>query len=528
MRFVWTPVVEARAAMNARRMPPLDLAGLLGVAFALRLGVYLFVPNIHWPDEIYQVMEPAHRLTFGDGAVSWEWALGIRSWLLPGLVAGLMELGRLLGKSPTLINLPVALFMAGAACVPVLCGYGWGRHFFGRIGGFIAGGVGAVWIDLVYMATHTLNEVVAADCLVAALYLGYPGEGRIISRRRLFETGAMLGLTFAFRFHLVPALAVASVGICGTRRGFAPWRTLIAGASVPVLALALLDWWTLGAPLQSVLLNFWLNIGMGFSDEAGTSSFAVVFALPLYVWGFAAIIVLVTMFFGARHLPFVFFVMLTIFVTHALIPHKEYRFIYPAIPLIMILSGLGTADLVSRLRIAHSAPPSMRWTMAGGGLLIWSAVSLWIAESPVFHSPWTRARAHLAAFRFMSTMPELCGVGLYGVRWMVTPGQSGLPPSVPLYQSSEPRLAHDAASFNFILARQRAPVPDGRYKRLDCFAGDESDRGTWIIHLCVWRRDGGCEPGIAPPLQINWDYFSKQFGKPPDEPPGWSDPDAGG
>ena len=67
---------------------------ILVCAFALRLAVSIAVPNIHWPDEILQVTEPAHRIVFGTGIVAWEWLVGIRSWLLPGVFAGLMAIGR--------------------------------------------------------------------------------------------------------------------------------------------------------------------------------------------------------------------------------------------------------------------------------------------------------------------------------------------------------------------------------------------------------------------------------------------------
>ncbi|MGH6982037.1 MAG: hypothetical protein ACREFC_12600, partial [Stellaceae bacterium] len=161
----------AQAAVTAARRAP-ELAALLLVAFALRLGVAVALPNIHWPDEIFQVMEPAHRLVFGTGAVSWEWVAGIRSWILPGAVAALMEAGRALGDAPSRVNLPALVAFGASGCVPVACAYVWGRRFYGRAGAFVAASVAAVWADLVYMSVHPLTEVAAADCLPVALYLG--------------------------------------------------------------------------------------------------------------------------------------------------------------------------------------------------------------------------------------------------------------------------------------------------------------------------------------------------------------------
>ena len=52
---------------------------ILLLAFALRLGLAVLVPSIARPDEVFQNLEPAHRLLTGWGVVTWEWQDGIRS-----------------------------------------------------------------------------------------------------------------------------------------------------------------------------------------------------------------------------------------------------------------------------------------------------------------------------------------------------------------------------------------------------------------------------------------------------------------
>jgi GPI mannosyltransferase 3 len=507
-----------------RRFATPELAALLSVAFLLRLAIFYLVPNVHWPDEIYQVMDPAHRLAFGTGAVSWEWVVGIRSWLLPGAIAGLMELGRALGDMPAQIDLPVTIAMAAAGCVPVVCGYGWGRRFYGRGGGFVAASVAALWVDLLYMSTHPLTEVVAADFLPLALYLGLPAGGETPSRRRLWLAGGIVGLTFALRFHLAPALAVAAIGMCLGK--IVRWRAVVAGACVPILALGLLDWATLGMPYRSVTVNIWVNLVMGVSDEAGRLPFLTLFVLPFYLWGGAFAAVILTALVGARRLPMVLAVAAAIFILHAFIAHKEYRFIYPALPLLAILSGVGTAELLKIVAEARPTAFSVPWMPAALATLFWATVSLAIALSPVYRSSWTRERAQLDAFAFVSHRADLCGVGLYGMRWAVTPGHSGLPPRAGLYQTDRAHLGRAAAAFNYIVARERAPVPDPRFSRQACFAGDAGDGGTWRIHVCAWRRDGGCAAGAAPSLPVNWPRaLIGDRPEPPADPPWEDEPD---
>jgi hypothetical protein len=497
-----------------------EATALLLVAFALRLGAFYLAPNIHWPDEIFQGMEPAHRLVFGTGAVAWEWVAGARSWLLPGLFAALMEVGRLFGDAPETVNLPVTIFLAAAGCVPVACAYGWARPVAGRAGAFVAASVPAVWVDLVYMSCHSLAEVLAADCLPAALYLGLPQAGVPAPRRRLWLAGALLGLTFALRFHLAPALLLAAFAMAGRRA--APWCALLAGASVPVLALGIVDWATLGAPFRSIAFNLWFNLAEG-GDYAGRSPAATLIVLPLYLWGAGFAAMLFTAILGARRVPAMAGVAVIIFAIYSVIAHKEYRFIYPALVLIAVLAGIGSAELLRHWRQSRHPFFAAAGVPAALAALAWLAISGAIAQSAVYRQPWTRARAQLAAFDFVDRRPDLCGLGLYGVRWLVTPGDSGLPPGVGLDQTNAPNLARDAASFNYILARARAPVPDARYRRQACFQGDEVAAARWAIHLCVWRRDGGCDAAAAPGLPVNWP--DTVTGKPePDPPPGWKDP----
>ena len=65
---------------------------LLALAFAARAAVALQGDSMLHFDEIVQHLEPAHRLVFGNGVTHWEFFYGVRSWLLPGLIAGVLKL----------------------------------------------------------------------------------------------------------------------------------------------------------------------------------------------------------------------------------------------------------------------------------------------------------------------------------------------------------------------------------------------------------------------------------------------------
>ena len=55
------------------------LAAVCALAVALRMAEAIAFPGYEYPDEIFQVLEQAHRLAFGNGIIPWEFAEGIRS-----------------------------------------------------------------------------------------------------------------------------------------------------------------------------------------------------------------------------------------------------------------------------------------------------------------------------------------------------------------------------------------------------------------------------------------------------------------
>ena len=489
-----------RAFARARAV---DVVVLVLLGFVARYAAYRLSPNIHFPDEIYQVMEPAHRLAFGQGYLAWEYIVGIRSWLLPGLVAGLMRLGYLFGAHPDTIRLPVLAFLLAASLTPVVCGYLWGVRFHGRPGGLLVGAILALWNDLLFIAPHPLTEAIAGDVLVVALYVASAPD-ELLTRRRLSIVGLLFGLTFILRFHLAPALFLAAVWLCrGQVR--ARWLPLLAGGLVPVLLQGLLDWATLGTPFQSIWWNFWLNIVANVSASFGTDSWDLIVLLPLALWGGATPVILGSACWAARRAPLLLVTALTIFVTHAVIAHKEVRFLFPALPLILVLAALATADVVDRLR-RNPAPNGLSAnSISLMALLLWIVGSIGVASSSFWHFQWTQRADMIAAFKTITREASSCAVAFVNLDWVPSPGSSGLPLGVPIVATSPEALSRDADGFDTLIVPSSIPVTDSRFHREACFPrGAEWGGGE----TCIWRRSGACAPGAAHGPAIQWPpYF---------------------
>lgn len=485
----------AEAAVRSRRSRERLLIGggvllIAALAVLLRLQPILFVPSMNWGDEVFQTIEPAHRLVFGYGLMTWEFQLGIRSWLLPGAIVGLMELGRLLGDGPEYYLSAIAVGLGIVAAAPVVCAFLWCRRWFGLAGGFAAAAALAVAPELVYFGARALNEVVAAHLLVIALYLIEPGYP-VADRRRLFAAGLVLGLVSLLRLQLAPAAALVVLW-----SGLRDWRgrlpALIGGGLAVVAIGAILDWLTLGYPFASIWRNLFYNIHLGVSSGFSVEPWFFYLLGELGVWLAGAPFVLLLIGLGARRMPLVLAAALVILAVHMAVPHKEYRFIYPAIVLLMVLAATGVAELTGRgtewltsrgLRRPVAAVLSALLLTA-----LWSALAFNAWSAGVLSSLRYRAHHELLATAYSRDLPAICGVGLYGDEaWVRYGGYSYLHRPVPLFwPKDEAALAATVAGFDTLVTDHPPPAALG-FATLRCF-GD----------ICVARRPGGCEPQPAP------------------------------
>jgi hypothetical protein len=482
--------------VDLRRHAGIGLVGLVLLAIALRLVPILVQPSAVWADEIFQTTEPAHRLVYGSGLVPWEFQLGVRSWLLPGVIAGLMELSRLVGDGPDYYLPLIAVAFAALAASPVICCFLWCRPHFGAAGALVAGMVVAVAPELVYFGARTLCDTVAGHLLVVALYVLAPGY-RVTSRRRLAVGGALLGLIFVTRVQLAPAVALTAL--------WTNWQAdrerlvaIIAGATAILAATGILDTLTLGYPLASLWRYVLYNLYYGVSSTFGVEPWMYYLSGELGVWGGACATLLLLALLGARRMPLLLVLAVTILAFHSSIPHKEYRFIYPAILLVAVLAGIGLAQMVSWGRdwlIGRGAPNQIAALAATAFALGWwclASFQVWAGPTLTAH----RQRMHdsLAAAAFVAHRPAPCGIGLYGLGgndWVIYGGYTYFHRPAPMYwPKDEAALIAAAPGFDTLLSTQPPPEALG-FTTLRCLG-----------EVCVAQRAGECRSMPETPLPL--------------------------
>lgn len=213
---------------------------IIAVALLLRLYFAISFPNIHQADEVFQYLEQAHRLVFGYGVIPWEYREGIRSWVVPGFLAGILKIADSLGMfQPETYLFLVAAALSALSLSVVIVGFLWACRTQGVLAGLITAMLCAVWFELIYFAPKPLTEAIAAHILVIALYMAYPGQ-QTNNKRRLFAAGLLFGLVVTIRIHLAPALLVAAVYIC-QRQIYEKWIPIVLGGLVTISLAGILD-----------------------------------------------------------------------------------------------------------------------------------------------------------------------------------------------------------------------------------------------------------------------------------------------
>ncbi|MBR1201272.1 MULTISPECIES: 4-amino-4-deoxy-L-arabinose transferase [unclassified Bradyrhizobium] len=489
------PGSAGMAARASGRVHP--LFALLLLALVLRLAAAVW-PNVIYPDETFQYLEPAWRMLGHDGILTWEWRDGIRGWFLPTLMAGPVALGDAIAPAGAGAFLVPRLIAACASLSIVVSAWLLGARV-SRTHAVVTAFAAAVWFELIMLAPHTLGEPLATALIVPAALLVTDRP----SPRRLAIGGALLAFAFVCRFQFAPAIAVLALGACWTR-----WRNLVplvAGGLVALLLAAAIDLAHGSVPFAWLIANIRENLVHDRAIEFGVSPPSAYLIDFMTVWSVAILLPLAAIWRGWRHAPLLATVALVNLVFHSLIAHKEYRFIFLSVVLLTIVAALGSADWVQWLRTKVAW---RRWALPivlGG----WALLSVALAgASEDMREYWTRGvgAARLAAE--LRSDPQMCGLALYDVRFQQLPGRERLVGPVPLYalQSADPLaelilppllLRATKPAFNRILARPEAAgdLP-ADFSRQSCARVGFSD-------ACIYARGGSCDASAAAPFVIN-------------------------
>ncbi len=486
------------------------LAVVLVAAVAVRLWIVATHSYISHPDETFQYLEPAHRLVFGAGVITWEYLDGIRSWLLPGLVAGVMWTVSRSNPDPAAYLAALRLVCVLASLSVPYVGFRMAARRDGPGAGLLAGLLCALSPDVAYYAPVVLTEPLATDAALLAIWLG---DGTpLAARRRLLAAGALFGLAVALRYQYAPVLGIAAL-VQHARSPRALMLVAAGGIAVVSVVLGGLDWLTWGTPFQSVWLNYLRNATEGVSAAMGTRPWFYYAIYHFVAWGVVGFVLLACAVIGTVRAPILGIVVVATVGLFSVVPHKELRFDFLATACLPMLVGIGLAVVLRH--VGQPRPRPVPVAIAAILALVIAGLTAAANRYAVPADSWHRDRAMLQATAAARAYPGACGLGIRTV-WVYRSGgytywhrdlpiyfetwdaAQKLPGSAfrlrlenvlagrPVAAYPGAALAAHADKFNVMVGKPGDGIPGFTVR--GCFGGGTEDDPVY----CVFARPGGC------------------------------------
>lgn len=329
-----------------RRIPVCLLLGL-------RLVSVFLVATSYVPDEYWQSLEIAHKLAFGYGYTTWEWKVGIRSYLYPSLIAAMYKIMNIL-KMDTVENLILLprIFQALLSVCADLMFLRWCRKCIGATNEWALLNISVAWFHA-YTATRTLTNTVETSLTTMALCL-YPWTSM---RKQVADTTKYLwivGVACIIRpTAVVIWLPFATYHFWQSSDWTALSRMYFKRAATFIAFSTAVDSLCSGSLACSsfnfLYYNLIKNIASFYGTHGGLWYFTVgiptVLGVHIFPFFLGCKDVITNKQGKARSVCVVlFFAILWTVVVYSMIPHKEFRFILPLLPMMLFIATVWLTD----------------------------------------------------------------------------------------------------------------------------------------------------------------------------------------
>lgn len=304
--------------------------------FCIRVLVALISENIYYPDELFQVLEQAHRLTFGYGIIPWEFRFAARSWIVPGfIIIWLWPIKYLKLDNPHFYIPLIKIIFCFLSVSLIYYGYQIGRNLASEKAGRLAAVLICFWYELIYLAHKPLTDILSTYLLIAALACAVMK----VSSARTILFGILAGLCVVIRLQQAAPVAFLILYV------LFKWKIknvlLAAGAFLVVILFAgALDWYMWGEFLLSYYNYYLYNVVYGALGRFGKEPiYWYLWALTIASSGMFAVTVLLS--FNVLRKAWVLLILSgIILIFYSYFEHKEYRFVLSCVPLLLILLSI--------------------------------------------------------------------------------------------------------------------------------------------------------------------------------------------
>jgi phosphatidylinositol glycan class B len=285
-------------------------------------------------------------------SLPWEYSAEIRPWLQPAFFAGLCKLLSFLGIENRFVwTFVLRLCCAAFGFWAVLSVYRIGRQWFPgkRIQRrllWLCTTLGFLPFLLVRTSSENLSAsffTIGVSLLLVRMDMSRP-DGSAIPNRIFLLSGLLLGLAFQFRYQII--LMIAGFGLWLVLYAHVRWKSVLCATAgfLFVFGIGLLtDRYGYGEFTFTFLNYFRVNLIEKKTADFGADPFYAYiyivlenFFAPVTLIFLAALIA----FWIRRPRHVLFWITLPFFIFHSFIGHKEVRFLFPLVPLILIIPHL--------------------------------------------------------------------------------------------------------------------------------------------------------------------------------------------
>jgi phosphatidylinositol glycan class B len=457
----------------------LSLIGVLAVATALRAALAYHDHSVFWPDEIHQSLEQAHRAAFGYGLVPWEFRDGARSWLFPGIIAGIWKVTAGVGVESSLTLVFLArLLMVSASIAAIWFAAQLATQASGSIAGVAVAVIMATFPPSVVFSYRAMSETASAPFIALGAWFLF---------RRIKPAASLAGLAIAlaclFRYQNLLFAVVFACGLLLQRRTRDAWMFCSAGVSVALLG-GLVDWVTWGRPFHSLIAYVDFNLIIGGASDFGVEPFWY-YARALWSSAGPSSLALLGCFaIGMVAEPILAAAVAVYVLAHCVLPHKELRFLVPSFPLFATVAGIGVQRLLARMPKLVGPTAAVTMTAAFGYAMVhlrYENMGQYTGTSRASLSVWKTEEEPTLLLAEAGEQADLCGIAVVGARAAFTGAYTYLHRDVPLVYGE----LCDAGPVNYVIRS----TEHSDAKLLAAYTL-QSQRGSWGLY----RRPGACRP----------------------------------
>jgi GPI mannosyltransferase 3 len=457
----------------------LSIIGLL-----LRIWFSLTSHHVYYPDEIFQSVEQGYRLVYGYGIIPWDVAYGLRSVWFAAFSAIPMYLLSFFHLTTPEIYLPATnIWFSWFSISLIPAVYLLSTYITRRKHEqFLATYAATIWYELVYFAPRALTESVSINLLS----LGFILPHIFPNFRWLGPALLMLAST------LRPQYAILAIVIAYAlyRQRFYTIKQAVGGGLLGMLPLAATDYMTQGIPLGSVINNVRLSFFSGASEVFGTHPLIWYFRTIIGTTGGLFILTFTTFRQGTyRHLSRIIVGLLLL---HSVISHKEYRFIYAAIPLILMVAS----TVLYRFFLKHNASKQRALYLSASLISVLSILGITHnlpGQSAAYQIPPLQRDPYFSLFTHVRNDPTACGLMHDSRNWVYTGGYYSIGKPVPFYDAS---VVAPPEAYNYLITTTNPPAGYALVATTASHSVLVQGKPLNLPPYTLYKRTGNCQPEI--------------------------------